>query len=60
MIPSDHLKLGVKLEGERWKSEGACSVETSRSKTLSRNVVLVESVSTPYDIISGATSGVQT
>ena len=29
------------------------------AKTLSRNVVLVESVSTPYDIISGATSGVQ-
>ena len=39
--------------------EGTCSFETSRYKTVSRNVVLVESVSTPYDIISGAISGVQ-
>lgn len=39
--------------------EGTCSVEASRYKTLSRNVVLVESVSTSYDIISGAISGVQ-
>jgi hypothetical protein len=39
--------------------EGTCSVEASRYKTLSRNVVLVESVSTSYSIISGAISSVQ-
>ena len=41
------------------ENKGACSVESSRYKTVSRNVVLVESVSTPYDIISRAISGVQ-
>jgi hypothetical protein len=45
--------------GENGESKGACSVEASRYKTLSRNVVLVESVSTSYDIISGAIFGVQ-
>jgi len=41
------------------KIQGTCSVEASRYKTVSRNVVLVESVSTSYNMISGAISGVQ-
>ena len=39
--------------------KGACSVDASRYKTVSSNVVLVESVSTSYNIISGAIVGVQ-
>ncbi len=40
--------------------KGTRSDESSGCKTLSRNVVLVESVSTPYSIISGTIPGVQT